>query len=60
MTTETEKLQRLAEEEYKYGFYTDVEADSLPPGLNEQVMRHLVVRVEEEKETTKPPEPAAE
>jgi len=41
MSTEKEDLQRLAEEEYKHGFYTDVEADSLPPGLNEDVIAHI-------------------
>ena len=37
MPTDTERIQELAEEEYKYGFYTDVETDSLPPGLDEGV-----------------------
>ena len=41
MATEKEDLQRLAEEEYKYGFFTDVESDSLPPGLNEGVIKHI-------------------
>ncbi len=41
MPTEKEDLQRLAEEEYKHGFYSDVEADSLPPGLNEEVIAHI-------------------
>ncbi len=41
MPTEKEDLQRLAEEEYKHGFYTDVEADSLLPGLNEDVIVHI-------------------
>jgi len=41
MPTEKEDLQRLAEEEYKHGFYTDVEADSLLPGLNEDVIAHI-------------------
>jgi len=41
MSTEKEDLQRLAEEEYKYGFFTDLEADALPPGLNEDVVVHI-------------------
>ncbi len=49
MPTEKEDLQRLAEEEYKHGFYTDVEADSLPPGLNEDVITHIS-RVKKEPE----------
>ncbi len=41
MATEKEDLQRIAEEEYKYGFFTDVESDSLPPGLNEEVVKYI-------------------
>ncbi len=44
MGTDTQDLQRLAEEEYKYGFVTDIEADSLPPGLNEDVIRAISTR----------------
>jgi Fe-S cluster assembly protein SufB len=39
MSTETDELQKLAEEEYKYGFVTDIEAEALPPGLSEDVIR---------------------
>ena len=39
MQTETEKIQDIASEEYKYGFYTDIETDSAPPGLNEDIVR---------------------
>jgi Fe-S cluster assembly protein SufB len=39
MSTETQKIEELASQEYKYGFYTDVEADSVPAGLNEDVIR---------------------
>ena len=39
MSTETQELQELANQEYKYGFYTDIEADDLPPGLDEDVIR---------------------
>jgi len=38
MSTETEQLQKIANEEYKYGFYTDIDAESLPPGLNEEII----------------------
>ncbi len=41
MSTEKEDLQRLAEEEYKYGFVTELESDALPPGLNEGVIAHI-------------------
>jgi Fe-S cluster assembly protein SufB len=39
MENEQEKIQSLVEQEYKYGFVTDIETDSLPPGLNEDVIR---------------------
>ena len=32
-------LDHWQRQEYKYGFYTDIEADSVPPGLNEDVIR---------------------
>ncbi len=39
MSTETDELQKLADEEYKYGFVTDIESEALPPGLSEDVIR---------------------
>ena len=47
MSTETQKIQDLANQEYKYGFYTDVETDSAPPGLNEDIIRLLSAKKEE-------------
>ena len=47
MPTDTERIQELAEEEYKYGFYTDVETDSLPPGLDEGVIRLISAKKQE-------------
>ena len=32
-------LERWQSQEYKYGFYTDIETDSAPPGLNEDIVR---------------------
>ena len=32
MPTETSEIQDLANREYKWGFVTDIEADSAPPG----------------------------
>src|SRR6185503_19870554 len=39
MSTATETIEGLVKQEYKYGFYTDVETDSAPPGLNEDIIR---------------------
>ncbi len=38
MPTPLSNVETLANQEYKYGFYTDVEADAVPPGLNEDVI----------------------
>ena len=39
MTTATRAIEELANREYKYGFVTDVEAETVPKGLNEEVVR---------------------
>jgi len=39
MSTSTEVIEGLANQEYKYGFVTDVEQESVPPGLSEDVVR---------------------
>jgi Fe-S cluster assembly protein SufB len=41
MTTETNSIEQLASGEYKWGFVTDIESESIPPGLNEDVVRLL-------------------
>ena len=35
----TDSIRQVTEGEYKHGFTTDIEADSIPPGLNEDVIR---------------------
>jgi len=32
-------LEKLANRDYQYGFVTDIDADSAPPGLNEDIVR---------------------
>src|SRR5678816_2229620 len=39
MSTSTETIEELATREYKYGFVTEVESESIPKGLNEDVVR---------------------
>ncbi|MCG6914502.1 Fe-S cluster assembly protein SufB [bacterium BMS3Abin03] len=39
--TEVKQIEELTNKEYKYGFVTDIEADSLPKGLNEDIIRQL-------------------
>ncbi len=46
-STEVNKVEELANKEYKYGFVTDIEADSLPNGLNEDIIRQLSAKKNE-------------
>ena len=39
--SETQALEELATREYKHGFVTDIEADSAPPGLSEEIIRFI-------------------
>src|SRR5688500_2685935 len=41
MPTETEELQNLADREYRWGFVTDIESESAPPGLSEDTVRFI-------------------
>ncbi|HEY8713602.1 MAG TPA: Fe-S cluster assembly protein SufB [Thermoanaerobaculia bacterium] len=36
-----ETIQEIAKQDYKYGFVTDIEADVVPPGLNEDIVRTI-------------------
>jgi Fe-S cluster assembly protein SufB len=47
MSTATETIEGLVKQEYKYGFYTDVETDSAPPGLNEDIIRLISTKKKE-------------
>ena len=47
MSTPANELEVLATQDYKYGFVSDVESDSMPPGLNEDVVRHISAKKEE-------------
>jgi Fe-S cluster assembly protein SufB len=39
MATTTDTIKELANQEYKYGFVTEIESDSAPRGLNEDTVR---------------------
>jgi Fe-S cluster assembly protein SufB len=41
MSSTSEEVQQLVDREYRHGFVTDIESDTLPPGLNEDVIRHI-------------------
>jgi Fe-S cluster assembly protein SufB len=49
MSTATETIESLVKQDYKYGFYTDVETESAPPGLSEDTIR-LISRRKNEPE----------
>jgi Fe-S cluster assembly protein SufB len=45
--SDTAHLNILTNQEYKYGFFTDVEMDSAPPGLNEDIIRLISAKKNE-------------
>jgi len=47
MTTSTETIERLASQEYKFGFVTEVEQETIPPGLSEDVIRLISAKKNE-------------
>ena len=47
MSTTEKTIRALTEREYPYGFVTSVEADSLPPGLDEDVVRQISAKKNE-------------
>jgi len=47
MSDDTASMEELANREYKYGFVTDIESESLPPGLDEGVIRAISARKHE-------------
>ena len=47
MSTLVNNIEELTNKEYKYGFYTEVETDTVPPGLNEDVIRLISAKKNE-------------
>ena len=47
MSTGTETIERLAQQEYRYGFTSNVEADLAPRGLNEDTVRLISAKKHE-------------
>ncbi len=47
MSSSTDELEVLATQDYKYGFVTDIEADSAPPGLSEDIVRFISAKKNE-------------
>ncbi len=47
MSTSTNAIEALANQEYKYGFVTEVDADTIPRGLDEDVIRMISAKKKE-------------
>jgi Fe-S cluster assembly protein SufB len=47
MATQFTSIETLANQEYKWGFVTDIEADTVPPGLSEDTIRLISARKNE-------------
>jgi Fe-S cluster assembly protein SufB len=47
MSTETNTIEELANQEYKWGFVTDIEADAAPKGLSEGTIRFISAKKNE-------------
>ena len=50
MNTETlDTLDSFSKNKYKYGFVTDIDSETLPPGLNENVIKTISQKKKEPK-----------
>src|SRR5690554_5765380 len=47
--TEDDLREELKTKEYEYGFYTDIESDTFPVGLNEEIVKAISLKKEEPK-----------
>ncbi len=45
--TSTDEIKQMVDREYKYGFYTDLESETVPKGLNEDVVRLISAKKNE-------------
>ena len=46
-STATTEIETLANKEYKYGFVSDIDAESTPPGLTEEIVRTISAKKNE-------------
>jgi len=47
MSTERNDIESLVNRRYEHGFVTDIESDSLPPGLDEDIVRAISAKKDE-------------
>jgi Fe-S cluster assembly protein SufB len=48
--TEDDLREELKTKEYEYGFYTDIESDTFPIGLNEDIVKAISLKKKNEPE----------
>jgi len=44
MASEQQDVEQLVARKYRHGFVTDIESDTVPPGLDESVIRHISMK----------------
>ena len=49
MSKDTQIIDKAIGQEYEYGFTTDIEQETIPPGLNEDVIRLISSKKDEPK-----------
>ena len=47
MAVATETVEQVADRKYKYGFVTDIDSDTAPKGLNEDIIRFISAKKNE-------------
>src|SRR5262245_65580352 len=47
MATATNTIEEFAKKEYEWGFVTDIEAETVPAGLNEEIVRLISAKKKE-------------
>ncbi len=47
MSGDSQTIKQLTSQEYKYGFVTDIEQETIPPGLDEDVVRLISAKKQE-------------
>ena len=47
MSNEQQIIDSNLNKDYEYGFVSDIESDTIPPGLNEEVIRTISKKKEE-------------
>ena len=47
MATKADDVEKLVSKQYDAGFYTDIEQDVAPPGLDEDIIRLISAKKEE-------------